>query len=339
MQSVLIGLGATLVVYPLLALALIWSQSLEGNTEETAATERTIDFGEAIGADYAGYPDPLEFAARDGARLPFRLYPAVAGSEQIIVLVHGSGWHGMQFHAMAKQLAGANAGTVAVPDLRGHGFHPQRRGDIDHAAQFEDDLADLIGHMRTLLPDSGPVVMAGHSSGGGLVVRFAGGGHGGAVDAYVLLAPFLKYNAPTTRPNSGGWAQPATRRIIGLSMLNAIGIMALDHLPVIRFNMPREVLDGPFGSSATTEYSHRLNTGFAPRSDYTADLAAIRVPLLVLAGENDEAFHAGQYEPVIRPHVPGADIRVLPGLTHIGLVTSPVTASALGAWVSATLPE
>jgi hypothetical protein len=28
-----------------------------------------------------------------------------------------------------------------------------------------------------------------------------------------LLAPYLQYNAPTARPNSGGWVRPYTPRI------------------------------------------------------------------------------------------------------------------------------
>ena len=75
--------------------------------------------------------------------------------------------------------------------------------------------------------------MLGHSSGGWLVVRFAGGAHGDLIDHAVLLAPFLKYNAPTTRENAGGWAYTMVRRIIGLSMLNTFRITALNYLPII----------------------------------------------------------------------------------------------------------
>ena len=87
-----------------------------------------------------------------------------------------------------------------------------------------------------------------------------GGRHGGLAEAYLLLAPYLKYNAPTMRNNSGGWASPYVGRIIGLSMLNNLGFHALDDLPVIEFNMPRQVRDG----TETLVYTQRLNTGLAP---------------------------------------------------------------------------
>jgi hypothetical protein len=56
----------------------------------------------------------------------------------------------------------------------------------------------------------------------------------------------------------------------------------LNHLTVIQFAMPETVLAGPLGAGVTTAYSYRLNTAYAPRSNYGADLAAIRQPLLVI---------------------------------------------------------
>lgn len=52
----------------------------------------------------------------------------------------------MQFHRLANQLS--EHGWVAVPDLRGHGVSPERRGDVDHIGQLEEDLADLIDQLR-----------------------------------------------------------------------------------------------------------------------------------------------------------------------------------------------
>lgn len=86
---------------------------------------------------------------------------------------------------------------------------------MDYIGQFEDDLADLIEILREQVPGT-DLIIGGHSSGGGLTVRFAGSEYTTLSDGYILLSPFLKYNAPTTRPNSGGWAHPLSRRIAGL---------------------------------------------------------------------------------------------------------------------------
>lgn len=327
LAKVMIALVSAVGGYLAIALALTLSQRPSAPAAKEGAG---IAFQEAISSGLNGLPDPLSYTARDGTALTYRRYDSAARGDTLIVLVHGSGWHGMQFHRMASEIAARGLGSVVVPDLRGHGRSPERRGDVDYIGQFEDDLADLIGHARG---QASRVVLGGHSSGGGLVVRFAGGAHGGMADAFVLLAPFLKYNAPPTQENSGGWAYPATRRIIGLTMLNAVGVTALNHLPVIGFAMPRMVVDGPLGRTATTAYSFRLNTSFAPRSDYGADLAKIDRPLLVVAGTNDEAFRAELYEPTISAHTTAGSYVILDGVTHMGVVFGDAAIEAVAGWI------
>lgn len=322
------GLLVAAAAYVLIALALVASDRPNAPPTQGDA----IDFADAVAADYSSLPGLTEFSARDGTRLGYRLYGDPSAAERIVVLVHGSGWHGMQFHAMAGFLSRQGGTAVVVPDLRGHGPAPLRRGDVDHIGQLEDDLADLIDHVSVSAPGK-PVLLGGHSSGGGLVVRFAGGEHGDRADGFILLAPFLKYDAPTTKPNSGGWAHPATRRIIGLVMLNALGVTALNHLPVIAFAMPQAVLDGPYGATVTTAYSYRLNTSFAPRDDYGADLAAMDRPFLLIAGDADEAFDAARYEDVISAHTDSGAYHVVPCGSHIGILTDPQVFAIIDAWL------
>ncbi|APE43761.1 hypothetical protein BOO69_10310 [Sulfitobacter alexandrii] len=269
-------------------------------------------------------PAPLQSVAmRDGYALQVRAFDSGRENAPMLVLVHGSGWHGLQFDGLARRLSAT--ADVLVPDLRGHGTRPGNRGDVDYIGQLEDDLADLIEARRA---PGQKVILGGHSSGGGLVVRFAGGRHGGLIDGAVLLAPFLKHNAPTTRPNSGGWARPLTRRIIGLSMLNAVGITALNDLPVIQFDMPRTVLDGPLGDTATTRYSYRLNSSYAPRADYLSDVAALP-PFLLVAGTEDEAFDAGAYQPTMQAVTERGRYVLVPGAGHLGIVDAAATQAAI----------
>lgn len=318
------------LIYFAIALGLTFSQSV---APKPVAADDTIDFTSAINADYAGLQPLQEFTTRAGDTLPYRHYRGPADDTRIVFLVHGSSWHGMQFHPMAEVLTAAGIGHVILPDLRGHGFSPERRGDVDYIGQMEDDLADLVTHLKADQGLSGPVIMGGHSSGGGLMVRFAGGEHGKLADGYILMAPFLKYDAPTTRPDSGGWANVATRRIIGLSMLNTVGITALNHLPIIAFNMPQSVLDGDLGDTATTQYSYRLNTGFAPRMDFEADLAAMEQPFLLIAGSDDESFYADRYEAVISAQTDSGIYAIIEGIDHIGVTTEPEPINAVTNWI------
>lgn len=304
----------------LAAAAVIWPWSVEPKAASG------LDFSGTLSADHT--PLPIETVSlRDGSKMAVRHAKGPAGGP-LVVMVHGSGWHGQQFEGLAAGLA--DLADVLAPDLRGHGLAPTRRGDVDYIGQLEDDLADLIAARAA--PQQ-KVVLLGHSSGGGLVVRFAGGAHRGLVDGAVLLAPFLHHSAPTTRENSGGWASVCLRRIIGLSVLNTLRITALNDRPVIRFAMPEVVLNGPLGHTATTEYSYRLNTSFAPRADWQTDVAGLP-PFLLVAGMQDEAFYADRFEASLAPQNPAGRYVLLPGVSHLDVVDADATLTALRDFVA-----
>lgn len=307
MKTLVISLCIPLI---LLGIALVWPMR--------APKAARLDFT----AQLAQKNTPIALQSqpmRDGYALPFR---AIGGPEgaPLLVMIHGSGWHGMQFEGLAAQLA--PHADILIPDLRGHGASPQRRSDVDYIGQLEDDLADLI---TARARPGQKVVLLGHSSGGGLVVRFAGGKHRALISSAVMLAPYLHHAAPTTRPNSGGWTQVNLPRIIALSILNRIGITALNGLTTVRFAMPEAVLSGALGQTATKAYSYRLNTSFAPRDDFMADLAALP-PYLLVAGSADESFVPEAYGPLLDAAGAKGAVHILNGVTHLGVVHDRQTA-------------
>ena len=227
----------------------------------------------------------------------------------------------MQFEQLAQSLA--KHAWVAVPDLRGHGLSPERRGDVDHIGQLEEDVADLVDQLKD---DTHRVTVVGHSSGGGLVVRMAGGIYRDRMDKAVLLAPFLQYDAPTVRPNSGGWAKPLRRRLVGISMLNNVGISAFNGMTVIQFAMPEAVIVGPLGHTATTAYSFRMNQGYGPRRDYLKDVAQLP-PFLLIVGSMDEAFVADQFQEVLGQASQNGTYQIFEGLGHLDIVNDERTAN------------
>ncbi|MGB7317856.1 MAG: alpha/beta fold hydrolase [Planktotalea sp.] len=309
--------AVSLVITALIALGLIASDRPKVFSEKDA--EAGLDFESTIARGFAEIPEQNSVKMKDGWDMPVRRYGSKAADKPLLILVHGSGWVGLQFNSIASALA--DDAYVVVPDLRGHGAAPERRGDVDYINQMEDDLAELIDaeHMQ-----GQQVVLAGHSSGGGLVVRFAGGAHGTMMDQAILLAPFLKYNAPTTRQNSGGWAHTMTRRIIGLSMLNTFKITALNYLPIIQFNMPEAARQGKYGHLATLRYSYRLNTGFAPRMDYLKDIAALP-DFTLIAGTQDEAFFADKYQEVMSAVTDKGSYHLIEGETHLSVIDAAET--------------
>ncbi|MBU1193879.1 MAG: lysophospholipase [Proteobacteria bacterium] len=296
----------------------ISDQQKEPNQEK-----KRLAFDELL-IDYKGLPQLKTFSARDGNQLSYRFYPAQ--SEKVLVLLHGSGWHSRYLLPLAEFISSANLAKVYTPDLRGHGHTPAKRGDIHYIDQLVDDLADFIAQVKKENPDS-LLIIGGHSSGGGLSLRFAESKYGQQADAYILLSPWLQYNAPTIRPDENRWATPYTRRIIGLSMLNNVGINWFNYLPVIKFDMPKEMRDG----TETLSYSYRLNTGYAPR-DYKKALSSIKQPMLVVVGTNDQLFFAEKFEPVISQYAE-AEVRLVDGLTHMGVVVNPAVQPIVKKWL------
>ncbi len=317
--QIFINLFISVVIYFGIATVLI----LGGKNKKPTSYEGSLAFNELF-FDYSSLPELKSFTARDSMQLAYRHYPAQSG--KVIILLHGAGWHSQYFLPLAAFISSEGLAQVYTPDLRGHGPMPKRRGDVDYISQLEDDLADLVTMIRRDNPHA-MLIVGGHSSGGGLAIRFAGSRYGKQADAYLLLSPFLKYNAPTMRPNSGGFAHPYTKLIAGLTMLNNVGIHRFDYLTAIEFNMLEEARDG----TETLSYSHRLNTAYAPRN-YKKDLRAITQPLLVVGGTADEVMLADQYEPVISRYT-DAQVKLFQDVTHMGVVVGTEVRPVVKEWL------
>jgi alpha-beta hydrolase superfamily lysophospholipase len=306
---------------PLLVLVALFSCS---GPESSRQPEEGLDF-EALASAFPRATPEESFVARDGVELPFRYYDGRASTD--LILLHGSGAHSLYLSDMAAAIATAGVADVYTPDLRGHGRKPRRRGDIDYIDQLEDDIADLISFIRRRDSKSA-VILGGHSSGGGLAIRIAGGGAAARADAYLFLAPFLEHDAPTVRPRSGGWAHPKISKIILLDLLNRVGITAFNGATVLEFDLPASRRSG----FETPAYTYRLMNGFAPR-DYRSDISAMCEPALVLVGSDDEAFYSDQFAPVFSKFAPQARVELVPGVGHLGLVAAPQVRDAVVSWV------
>jgi pimeloyl-ACP methyl ester carboxylesterase len=322
-KACLVGVSVP-VAYLSIAILLIFSQF-----PAPLPAGRGLDFSSAATADDNPNMPLQALTLSDGTSLGYRQFTSSRDSAPLLILIHGSGWHGGGYQSLAHRLAMSDTANVIVPDLRGHGPNPNRRGDVEYIGQLEDDIAELISETRQ---PSQKVVVAGHSSGGGLVIRMSGGPHRDLIDAAVLLAPFLKFDAPTVRPNSGGWAHPLIRRTIGLIMLNQVGITAFNGMTSIQFRFPEEVLNGAQGFSATAAYSYRLNTSFAPRFAYEEDIANLP-PFLVLVGDQDEAFVPEAFEPTMRAFTSNGQYSILKGTDHLGIIHSEETSDLITAFL------
>jgi alpha-beta hydrolase superfamily lysophospholipase len=251
--------------------------------------------------------------------LAYRHYPARSpATGQIAVVVHGSSGSSIAVHALANGLAERGVDTYA-PDIRGHGASGTR-GDIAHLGQLEDDLADFVADIRKT-NQTAPLTLIGHSSGGGFALRVAGSPIQNLFARTVLLAPYLGYDAPSSRQDAGGWASPDIPRFLGLSILRRLGVVCCEALPTIAFAVPPNT-----SAILASTYSYRLMRNFGSSTNYRDDLAAAGRPVVLFGGAADELMQPGKYVEAVGPRVL---VRLIEGVNHMGIVSDPAAVSAI----------
>jgi alpha-beta hydrolase superfamily lysophospholipase len=308
------ALAATGIVALLLAGLIAWPLRQPPELASISQTARAVDRRTMPGLE--------RFQARDGTWLAYRHYPPrMPGLTRIAILVHGSSGSSPSVHALADALAGRGVETYTI-DIRGHGGSGAR-GDIGYVGQLEDDMADLVAVVRKAVPTA-PLTLIGHSAGGGFALRVAASTIQGLFARTVLLAPYLGYDAPTNRPNSGGWASPDIPRILALQALRAIGIDCCDGLPVLAFAVPPNS-----AKILVPAYSERLRSNFANHRDYRADLAAATKPLEIIAGADDELMLSDKYAEAVRGIAPPVKVKLIDGVNHMGIVSNSAAVSII----------
>lgn len=269
--------------------------------------------------DRSDMPGLARFHARDGTELAYRHYPAGSpASGQVAIAVHGSSGSSIAVHALAKALAARGVETYA-PDIRGHGASGTR-GDIVYPGQLEDDLADFVAEIRKTNP-AAPLTLIGHSSGGGFALRMAGSPIQNLFARTVLLAPYLGYDAPSSRQDAGGWASPDIPRFLALTVLRRLGIACCESLPTIAFAVAPNT-----SAILASTYSYRLMRDFGSSRDFREDLAAAGKPVAVFAGAADELMFPDKYIDAVGQRAP---VRLIGGVNHMGIVSDSAAISVI----------
>ncbi|MBA2728564.1 MAG: alpha/beta fold hydrolase [Parachlamydiaceae bacterium] len=270
-------------------------------------------------------PSLKQFSARDGIALSYRFYDSYK-KDRVIILLHGSSAHGEYLHGFADYLSSKrNVGEVYVPNLRGHYGSGTSRGDCDYIGQLEDDLYDLIHHFQL---QNKKIILVGHSSGGGLAIRVAGGPYQNLIQGYVLLSPAIP-TAPTMRQGTaGGWATVSIIKIIALSILTSMGIKKWNRSHVIQFNKLQEYCDG----KETLSYTFNLNSSYHPRQPYQNDIKALNDKFVVFVGSEDEANDPFQY-PIVMGINSSEHIQIIKGAKHLDIVCNELVMNDTAAWI------
>jgi pimeloyl-ACP methyl ester carboxylesterase len=253
------------------------------------------------------------FTVRDNKRI--FAYRFTNRSENTIVLIHGVASSAYMYNKTAGLLQEATQAEIYAIDLRGHGQSDGNSGDVDYINQYVDDLADIIKEIRKEKPN-GKIIIAGHSMGGGVALRYAMEKQYEQADGFLLFAPLIGHNSPAFPQAQAGenlaeepFMKIHIERIIGLTMLNEIDNHKYDNLPVLFFNLPEAV--------PLRKYSYRANKSTTP-DDYVAGLKAVDKPMLVLMGSEDEAFSPTATKEAVLKNSAG-EIQIIDKVSHNGI--------------------
>jgi alpha-beta hydrolase superfamily lysophospholipase len=276
---------------------------------------------------------PRSFVMRDGVRLFARQFGTDPATT--VLLLHGVGSDSAEMAHSTELLRQSSGARVVALDLRGHGHSGGRPWSVSHAGQYDEDVTDVLTVLRREAP-GGRLILAGHSMGGGIALRHALTGVA-PVDGYLLIAPLLGPDSPSAKTSGGqsgggGMADAVhfrTPRLFDVLLFNLIGVHVFDGLPILDLNQPK----GPAYGFAALE-SMQPN---APK-DFHVALRAIRVPLLLVAGSQDEAFNAAAYPDVIYADSHGEAV-IAPGATHDGVLTASDAVEKIAQWLKGLSPS
>ncbi len=229
-----------------------------------------------LSACAAGGPVPSAGARFEHATLASTRW-GPRDARAVVLAAHGYGGHGASTFARAAE-AWAEAGIATVaPDLRGFGRNPSR-GRWPGADRLVADLRAEALRLRAERPCT-PLVLLGHSMGGGLALAAA---PGLPVDGIVLAAPAI-WGGEALNPihRLAAWIAALVvpeRRFTGEGVVR---IRPSDNIEMLRALARDPLRHGP--------PSARELMGLVRVTDRAAEAAGtVSAPALLLLGEKDE---------------------------------------------------
>lgn len=315
-------IGISTVISVIIFFIVVTSMVLFSKTSTPLKGSENLNFN-VLNTNKDKLPTLQKYTAKDGKELFYRYYNG--NVDKTLIILHGSAYHSSYLQPLASYLSENNIANVYTPDLRGHGPETNNRGDVEYIGQLEDDLSDLVKLLRS--QHEGPILLGGHSSGGGTVIRYAGGNNA-PVDGYLMLAPYVHHTASTYR-SENEWTNVNLPRIIGLDILNTFKITALNHKDVISFNMPEDSRNG----TETLKYSYTLQTSMHPRDNYEQDIQNLDKPSFLMVGEDDNTFNTSAFAPLFGQYSPETKINILSNTSHFGVITKTTAHKSISNWL------
>jgi non-heme chloroperoxidase len=251
-------------------------------------------------------------------------------------VVFSHGWP-LNADAWDEQLffVASNGYRAIAHDRRGHGRSSQvwDGNDMDH---YADDLADLIEAL-----DLRDVVLIGHSTGGGEVVRYIGR-HGTARVSGLITVGAVPPLMLKTPANPGGTPIKAFDDIRNGLLKDKAQFYQDLSVPFYGANRPgsdisQGLRDSFFTMSMTVGFKAAYDCVKAfSETDETEDLKKVDVPMLIIQGDDDQIVPIDDSGRLSAQIVKGSTLKVYPGAPH-GLANTSAYRDTLNADILAFL--
>src|SRR5208283_2134215 len=245
-----------------------------------------------------------------------QLYYEVVGEGPSVVLLHPFPLNHKFWTAIVAQLSSRY--RVVLPDLRAHGS--SELGDGPATMQkLADDLARICREEKT-----GKASFVGVSIGGYLLFEFWR-----RYREQVVAVVLANTRAGAETPESKALRLQVADRVLREGIAEFIEEMLSKLLSkATRTNRP-DIVDSArkMMQAMSPDDIAGVQRGMAERPDSVATLAAINVPALIIAGDEDSVPRS-EFE-LMRQQIAGSELRVIPHAGHYAALEKPEECGAL----------
>lgn len=251
------------------------------------------------------------FSVKDGTRIYYKDW----GSGQPIVFHHG--WPLSADDWDAQILFFLSRGyRVIAHDRRGHGRSSQTHNGNDMDT-YVDDVAQLVKHL-----DLHDAIHIGHSTGGGEVARYAARAAQGRVAKAVLVDAVPPIMVKSDKNPGGTPIEVFDGFRAALAANRAQFYLDVPSGPFFGFNRPgakvsQGLIDNWWrqGMMGGAKAHYDCIKAFS-ETDFTEDLKAIEVPVLILHGDDDQVVPFADSGPLSAKLVKNSTFKVYKGGPH-----------------------
>ncbi|ASP37679.1 hypothetical protein CHH28_02890 [Bacterioplanes sanyensis] len=295
----------------------------------------------------------LQYQARDKTTLAYRWFPRADAEQRglgpVLVCLHGATMNNLRYVTLARSCQNKGI-SVCLPDWRGHGDSEGKPGDLDYPQQLQDDLADLLKHLKELGAER--LIIGGHSAGSLVALGYIDSYGCDDIDGYFAISPPLSKTDETRRYDFSGaamqylaryWRRQSRHRpmsdeaarylpkIKTLRYLLAAWLPFLRHQVVMQF--PTMTARPIPNDTRVYDYTYTLISAYS-HTNYPELFGKLTVPCRLLVGELDEIIEPDLVDHIHRWYIhPQLDCasQVIPRSHHMSVIMP--AGHVLAAWL------